>query len=168
MSLLCLNTQSIRNKTSLMNAYLVDKSIDVLCFTEHWFTEEEINPLFLDNYKIVTCFPRKTMSGGGTMILTKRNIKSIPLLRINKLSLEYQCEVSAIYIKEIDLIVLCLYRSPAASFATFLDHLHNILETIDISKNIMVCGDFNVKFNLQENDSRELVNIFESLNLFSS
>lgn len=55
-SLLCLNTQSIRNKTDLLTGYLADKSLDILCFAEHWLYDEETEPFIvrrLQNYLLL-------------------------------------------------------------------------------------------------------------------
>lgn len=49
------------------------------------------------------------------------------------------CEVSAALIEKLDLIIICLYRSPSVDFAIFSEKLNKILDCIDKFKNIIVC-----------------------------
>lgn len=102
------------------------------------------------------------------MVATNSKYDITPLHKINNLSVEYYCEVSATFIKNYNLIILCFYRSPAANFKLFMENLHKIFQHIDVSKNIVVCGDFNVKFNLRDRESLELEDFLATYNLISS
>lgn len=149
LNILYLNTQSIRNKKDLLEAYIADKSFTALRFTEHWLNEEEAEIPLIENYKIAISFTRKFMTKGGSIILTESKHDIIPLPKINNLSVEYYCQVSATFIKKYNLIVLCFYCSPVADFKLFMENLHKIFQDVDLSKNIIVCGDFNVNFKLK-------------------
>lgn len=56
---------------SVVNLYLVDRSVDVVCLDEHWLRNKEINAIILEEYKIVKCFSREEIPRGGTAIFVK-------------------------------------------------------------------------------------------------
>jgi hypothetical protein len=57
----CMYVQSLINKhlelTVLLSTSL--QSVDVLCFTGHWLSEDQINMLEIHNFKLVSKFCRK-------------------------------------------------------------------------------------------------------------
>lgn len=48
---------------------------------------------------------------------------------------------------------MCFYRSPSSDFNIFMDYLEKIFDLKDISKYIIVCDDFNVKFNTNDDNN---------------
>lgn len=61
-----INVRSLRSKYLQLEAFLVDKEIDILCITEHWMSPEEISVQQLLGYKIAGYYAREAFSGGGT------------------------------------------------------------------------------------------------------
>jgi hypothetical protein len=68
-SMLCLN-----NKIQELALYLHvnDFIMDVLCFTEHWISEDQIKPITLDQYKLSTHFCRNEKRGGVVHVYLSR------------------------------------------------------------------------------------------------
>lgn len=157
----------MRNIVNEIEAHLIDKCCDVLCFSEHWLTENEIEIYNLDNYTLGSYYCRKSLIHGGVAIFTKQNLKCINLVNINGLSIEYHCETTAIFIVDFNTIILNLYRSPSANFDIFINNLTKILLLLDFTKNIIICGDFNVKFNLNDKESMQLTDLMETFDLHS-
>lgn len=48
--LMYLNSQSIRNKRDLFDAFLINNNCKILCLSEYWFTELEIKELKIGNF----------------------------------------------------------------------------------------------------------------------
>lgn len=167
-NLFFINSQSIRNKYEIFESFSADKSIDVICVAEHWLTKEEVTPEIMDNFKTATSYCRSSKSGGGTLILTNPKYTVTPIAKINDLCMESYCEVSAVYVEEFNLTIICLYRTPSANHKIFLNNLEKIFNAVDTSKNLIVCGDFNVKFNLNDSESRDLIDFFGTFNLTPS
>lgn len=162
------NVQSIRNKNNLIEAFLYDKDFKILCFAEHWLTEEEVVTLKLEGFKVASSFCRKNKGYGGVLILIASSWDFIPLAKINKLSLEQICEISAIYIPIYNLTIVNIYRSPSANLEYFLEILDRTINQLDFTTKVLICGDFNVKFNSNENDALDVINLLESYNFTSS
>lgn len=76
------------------------------------------------------------------------------------------CEISAIEIQSLNIIIICIYRSPNGELNIFFDIINQILNKItQINKYIYIYGDFNI--NLMNNTSakKDFSNLIESYNL---
>jgi hypothetical protein len=71
-------------------------------------------------------------------------------------------------VSAINLLVLCIYRSPSGDFAYFMDQLELVLcRLYKLSTNIVICGDFNVNF-LESTPRVDTLNsLMASFGLFS-
>lgn len=167
-NLLFVNIQSVRKIKNELEALVADKSYGALCIAEHWLTSEECEEFFLDNYRTATFYSRKNMIHGGVMILVSKSYNFIPLTKINNFSIEFHCEVTAILLTELATIIITVYRSPSADFKIFINNLQIILNSLDLSKNVVIAGDFNVKFNEVGNQTSELLDMLESYNFYSN
>ena len=56
--ILHINIRSLRNKVEYVENFVVDQNIDVICLTEHWWNQEEINCLNIDGYKVAASYSR--------------------------------------------------------------------------------------------------------------
>lgn len=155
--------RSIRNKVHQLEAALVENDIDVLCLSEHWLLEEEATSLSVDGYNIVSYTCRTNYKGGGTVILVKKSINSENVLNLNNFIVEGCIEVCAVFLKDFNMYVVCLYRSPSGRLATFLTALEGIICQIGHQKHIVLMGDFNVSFGigseLGDADSLEVIGL---------
>lgn len=147
-------------------------SIDLLCFSEHWLTEDNLNAINLTNYKKISSFSRTTYTHGGVSIFASDKITNIKCREdINKVSIEKHIELAGIEInlsknKRENAIVIVLYRSTSGDIAIFFRNLEYILGKLATEqKQIILVGDFNITFNTKSNHREKLVNLCSAYNL---
>ena len=65
------NVQSLNNKLLDMAMMLtVDNlNVNILCFTEHWLLEDQMNVLNIDQFRLVSNFSSYSTSGGSHIFL---------------------------------------------------------------------------------------------------
>jgi hypothetical protein len=86
---------------------------------------------------------------------------------ICNLSEELTCELTGIYIKKINAVLITLYRSPLGDFNKFAGILESLLSKLVNKKyQIIIIGDFNVHFNNLRNNEKTVLNLFKSFNLY--
>jgi hypothetical protein len=82
------NVQSLFNKQMklmvLLNTSL--HNINALCFTEHWLSEDQLNLLVINNFKLVSKFCKKDFKNGGSCIFVKNDLKVKEIAFLNDLS----------------------------------------------------------------------------------
>lgn len=61
--MLHINARSLRKKTDETEANLADKGIDILCITEHWLTNYEINVVQIHGYKLGKLLRQEPLQG---------------------------------------------------------------------------------------------------------
>jgi len=68
------NVQSLNNKLLELSISLSidDINADILCFTEHWLRENQLNSVHIDQFKLVSSFSRSIRTGGGSSIFVKK------------------------------------------------------------------------------------------------
>ena len=102
----------------------------------------------IDNYMIPSYFCRQGLGYGGSLIMAHQSLECRILTQITDLSMEKICELSAILIPQIKLVVITLYHAPSGDFQEFLNILSESLTLVDtVNMNVLVGGDFNVLFN---------------------
>jgi hypothetical protein len=102
----------------------------------------------MDNYLLGAHFCRSLFKQGGVSIFILNDFlfQDIDLQMFVK---EKDLEICALstQVSSINLLVLCVYRSPTGDFAYFMDQLELALcRLYKLSTNIVICGDFNVNF----------------------
>ena len=153
LSLLNQNFQCIKNKIYELDVMLNDelRDLDIICGTEHWLNEKEINSYPLPNYKISSSFCRSNYKNGGSIIFVK---DSIPGKHTEKkltyyLNEEKVFEHSVTEFKHpnISLTIACVYRSPDGCLISFLEKLEILLNSLtNKNSQLILCGDFNINF----------------------
>src|SRR5215475_5831628 len=108
------NVQSLYNKLIDISISISTDGInaDVLCSTEHWLKINQIDTIYIDQFKLVSNFTRSTRTGGGSSIFVKEHLRTKEVVYINRLGCESTFEVSTIELKHFNLIIICIYRSP--------------------------------------------------------
>jgi exonuclease III len=165
------NIQCISNK--LLDIDLVLKSrvenIDVLCFTEHWMKEDYLNLIKIEQYKLVSHFSRKKYNHGGSCIYVKNSIITKEVNCIQGLSVEKDFEMSMTEVVDYDYIIVCIYRSPDSNFRIFLKNLVVVLQKIQLrNKKLLLCGDWNINFMLDNIRLQELQILLESYGMMNT
>ncbi|KAG5869876.1 hypothetical protein JTB14_013868 [Gonioctena quinquepunctata] len=162
--LLHLNVQSVRFKFNLLEALAEEFDYDFICLNEHWLTFDEYHSVNLKGYKPVSGFCRTRMEHGGVCIYVKEQLKAYPLpTNISNISSELHFEVSGLCYSNLQL--LTIYRSPDGEFGSYMSKTNELLGKLDHKKNIIITGDFNVKFNPMDNQAHQLCNLFVSYGL---
>jgi exonuclease III len=90
-------------------------------------------------------------------------------VNIQKYCTDYDIEACAlkIYLNKTALYILTVYRSPAGDFKKFIENLDNILIFLTNTKTeVIVCGDINVNYLINNNKKYQLNSILNSFNLF--
>jgi exonuclease III len=64
--------------------------------------------------------------------------------------------------------IITLYRSPTGNFDTFLFNLERVLQVLcDSTTDIIICGDINVDYRVENERKKQLNNLLHSFNLTS-
>lgn len=152
LKLLHANVRSLRNKTGQVEAFLVDKDIDIIGLTEHWLSEEEISDITLGEFCCIGYSSRTQCRGGGTAVFGKKDqLMAIQVVdSVSKLNVDRCIEMSCVFIKNFSLHILIIYRSPKGNFDAFLSVLEGLLSEWGTGKNLVVMGDFNVHFGTED------------------
>ncbi|KAL3273466.1 hypothetical protein HHI36_014910 [Cryptolaemus montrouzieri] len=141
----------MRKKINEIEIILGDDDWDIVCVNEP-LRAWEVDVLKIGNFCLAS---RTTACGGGSLILLKPSITSIPVDYINELGLEKNCEICCVYLNELNVIVLNLYRD----LAIFLGFRY--LK----AARIVVTGDFNVHFGSGDGDGTRLYDLMVAFSL---
>jgi len=163
-----LNIQSISNKQTELDLVLKSdlRNIDVLCFTEHWIKEDYLNLIQIEQYKLVSEFSRKMYDHGGSCIYVKKGIRTKELNCFTDISVEKEFEMSATELVDFGFIIVCIYRPPDSNFWTFLKILESTIQIAqEKEKKLLMCGDWNVNFMLNNTRIDEVKNLLGSYGL---
>lgn len=158
------NVCSIRNKTGEIEATIYARQrYNMLCFTEHCMLQEEIEHLKVLDYSVVSSFCRENSKHGGSAILCGPAWETKTLGQLTDLSVEHECEVSAIEITKLDLVVVTIYRPPGGNFSILLDVINSILNvSLGLKKYVILNGDFNIHFEKNYNLKEQFLDLTES------
>lgn len=164
-----INIQSLRNKTQDLEVELsLERKADVLAITEHHLNPNEESSIHLEDYQLASCFTRTNKKKGGSCIFIKEGIESEEIQHIKNESVETVIECSAIKLKNLNTIILCIYRPPNGDLQIFFQKLSAILDLLkhkDKKNKLCICGDFNIDLNNKNKKSKEFKDILTSYNL---
>ena len=127
------SVQCLRNKTNELELLLDENKLDFLCINEHWFLNDEISYVCLNNYKFVAHFTRTKSIHGGVAIYCLKRFNCYPNKQVNNLSVELHCEIVGISYS--DTQILTVYRPPNGDFNIFLEKLSLALDIITNKNN---------------------------------
>ena len=163
-SVYCLNIQSILPKKEEVFQFIKEKNISLLALNETHLTENVFdNEINLEGYDIVRCDSHNRYTG-GVLFYIKKDINY--RVFYEKVFGDHLW-VLGIAIDEVphcSLNIACLYRSPSASRAEFLDILDEILDDI-LMKNLIIMGDFNIDLIKVDNYGEKLKSVMEKRGL---
>jgi exonuclease III len=119
--------------------------------------EDYLNLIQTDQYKLVNYFSRKKYAHGT---------RTGELNYIQDLNEEKEFEMLATELVDYGFIILCIYRPPDSNFQNFLKIFESIMQkTEPKKKEILMCGDWNLNFMLENKRTQEVKNLLESYNL---
>jgi exonuclease III len=165
LSIFYINIQSIRNKLMEIDVLLATSTIkyDLLCFSEHWITNTEMESLSIKGYKLISYFCRKTHTHGGVAVFACLNLecKKVELVKYCK---ELDCEISGV--STLSVVIVCLYRSPNGNFQAFLDILNELFLNLKLlKKKVLIVGDYNIQFNKNNLEKMQFSDFVQSFDL---
>nr|CAH7739392.1 unnamed protein product [Callosobruchus chinensis] len=143
-------------------------NIGILAISEHHLADDYIEYIKFVDFRIVTHFSRTIRKNGGAAILAKSNIECTPI-NLQNISVEGHVELCATkFILDSSVIcIVAVYRPPNGCIYTFIDNLSRALAAVSAtSRNIVLCGDFNINVNKTCPDTLLLMDVLESFNIF--
>jgi hypothetical protein len=125
------SVQSIFNKQMELKVLLNTSlhNIKVLCFTEHWLSEDQLVLLEINNFKLVNKFCRKDCKNGGSCVFVTKELNTREITFLNDLSCEKNFELAVVEIVEFKWLLVCIYRSPHSD-GIFLEKLETLVDRI--------------------------------------
>lgn len=165
-----LNIQSLAKKLSILQHWANYESADVLCITEHWLREPQIQSIILEDFTIVDYFCREKFQHGGVLIAVNKKLKAVPLKELGNFCRELDVEVSGAYLPQKKVVVLSTYRSNKGCFESFTKTLENIFSFLSLkyrTQQVVLTGDFNVNFLKHSNELKILENLLSSFDMSS-
>lgn len=137
----------------------------MLCFTEHFLRPEEEPALSIPGFTISSCYSRTKHRCGGAMILTRADLDCTERIDLVEKTIEMDCEIAAVEIKKLNMVIVTVYRPPNGNYCTFLDQITQILEILMYhSRLVIITGDFNIVFNINDNRKKSFIDLFSSYN----
>lgn len=148
LKLFYLNTQCIRNKIDELHFFLGNKAFNILCFAEHWLVNNEVNFYKIEGFNLASIYCRNNLKNGGVSIMVS-NDTTFSEIDIKLYCIEQSLEVVAIYILKFNMLVMSLYRSPKGDLDLFFTKFETILLRFSkLNHRVLICGDFNIDFNV--------------------
>lgn len=139
---------------------------DVVCVSEHWLTDNQVELFVPDDYILADFMCRKVKKNGGVAIFVRHNIKFLKI-DVSSYSSELNGEFSCIRLLDQNIIIISLYRSPNGDVNVFLENFELIMRKIlKFKTNVAICGDYNIEMGGSDAlISKIFSNLLRSLNL---
>ena len=116
--------------------------------SEHWLKRDE--PVSIPNYCVVDKYCRQEFLHGGTMCLINSQLLESCLCKreckFDELLEEKVFEFSLMFVSNINLYVLCIYRSPLGNVDVFFSKMETLLSRLPVKARLILCGDLNIDF----------------------
>lgn len=146
------------------------ESIDIICLTETFIKRGSESNLRLSNYKLASSYSRTHQKRGGTCIIVKNNL-DYTALDTHKyvIPTEKHFEYCGIKIISLNIIIICIYRTPDSDIEFFFHSLDALLTKLNVIKpniKIILCGDWNINILNTTKCTERLRSILTNYNLF--
>ena len=167
------NARSVRNKASELSEFVVDKRLDMCAITETWINDVVKDKVICGDltppgYKLEHT-ARSLGKGGGVAVLCKSELqakkqKVSKYLAFESLELMLKCHGG-------DIRLCVIYRPPLGSkyskpLSEFLREFHHYMDSHATSSGkLVVLGDFNLHFEMNNVDTSRFKDLLFSLNL---
>lgn len=161
-----MNIQCLRNKISEIELLASDLDSSFICLTEHWCRSSEMPRVAIPGFKLIDFSARTSFKNGGTCIFAKENLQCQVIPDKLKLYRDKDFEFSAIYSKDLDYKIICIYRAPSGDHNYFFKSLESLLSNLNATKSkILICADFNIDWLTVCPIQTELSDFLTSFNL---
>lgn len=159
------NTQSINNKSTLIEEHIREKGLDLMCFTETWHhpgTYSAISEACPPGYSYMEA-ARNTGHGGGLAVIHRQDLELSPI----SLPTTSSCECLAFKCKPpFPMTVLLIYRPPKPNPA-FIPEMSDLFTTLcTTSANTIILGDINIHVDTPScHFATDFLQLLDTLNL---
>ena len=144
LKVLCLNVHSLKK-----HIYDIERTVqamsspDAICLQETWLDEGyDVDRYQLQDLKLIA-----NSKGSGRGLATYYNDK---FEVTDSVSTEI-CQITRISSNKID--VISVYRSKKCCMKDFITMIFKIIDSIDTSKDVLLCGDLNIKYSEETTNS---------------
>ena len=144
LKVLCLNVHSLKK-----HIYDIERTVqamsspDAICLQETWLDEGyDVDRYQLQDLKLIA-----NSKGSGRGLATYYNDKFEVM---DSVSTEI-CQITRISSNKID--VISVYRSKKCCMKDFITMIFKIIDSIDTSKDVLLCGDLNIKYSEETTNS---------------
>jgi hypothetical protein len=142
----------------MINIFLYDEAPDILILTEHGLKDLEVKCISFQGYNITAHYSRVKHKSGGVLIITKISLE-VDILDFNIFCNELNIETCGIDLKINTYVIriIGIYRSPSGSKDMFFDTFDKLLlNSLTSKKDLIVVGDFNIPWNIEDNNKHNL------------
>ena len=158
-----LNINHLLRKFDQLEHYVTKRNYDIFCVTETWLHDRVPNSeVQIEGYKLFRK-DRKVGEGGGELIYVRDSIRTTTHEVLNDTDVEsLWVEVKLPKIKSA--LVCCMYRQPKQiSNQHYEAILDNIEQALSINDNIIILGDLNYDYCIDENLANNPIHYIECL-----
>nr|CAI5821856.1 unnamed protein product [Callosobruchus analis] len=162
------NVQSLGNSVDKINLVLQEHPLcKVLCVTEHWKSEEQLQQIGIQGFKLASSFCREEGHHGGAAVYVEKNVMFQENRNLNKISVigEFECAVVEYKIGNRHFVCCAIYRPPSGDRRIFFLKLEELLTHLNQTKIIIITGDFNIEMFYENNLKSELYSLMYSFSL---
>ena len=163
------NIRGLKGKLDQLTNFLYSDPPHIVCLTEHYLKDQEIDLTVFEHYKLSAKFCRKQHKNGGSCIFVHENINfnTIPTDHVYK---EKDFEICAIKLDlcKMNIVIIVVYRSPSGDYNYFLSKLELFLKSLCTTKTkLIICGDINVDYLYNHSRKQQLDMLMANYNLTS-
>lgn len=166
------NIQSIGNSVDKLQFVLNNNlHCKVVCLTEHWKTERQLDMIGMGDFKLIARVCREENKHGGSAIYVHSSITATHRRRLTDFSIigHFECAVVECVIKNKAYIIASVYRSTGGNINLFFEKLEQLLTIIhEEAKAVMIAGDFNIHLEYPNKEKDEFLSLMDSFQLTPS
>ena len=157
-----LNIHCLEPKVDQVQIYLYKHDFDILALSETFLCENisdaQVN---IEGYKLYRK-DRVGRIGGGVAFYVKDGIEAIPEVKLNDSDIE-ALWLRLVYPFRPPILICCMYRPPNSSTQYYDKMLEVIDASINITEDIIILGDLNFNYVIDENLSKNPIHYIENL-----
>lgn len=168
LKVICINCQSILNKISNIEILVFKEDPDIICVSESWCNNLNINTVNISNYTMASFFVRRHHIHGGVLILIKDSISFKNLDNVSNMSEEMHSEFCGISfsLNGRNYCLLNVYRPPDGNIGVFIDRVSQLLMLYSKQfVNIILCGDVNIDYLVDSEEKTIFCDLVDSYGL---
>jgi exonuclease III len=140
-----------------------------MCLTEHHLNILQKTYVNIEGYTIGAQFCRVLYEKGGVIIYVHSSLQYINI-DLSEYSKEKDIEICAVklIINSLNMFIIAIYRAPSRNLKYFLQQLDNNLQSLSTpASHIIICGDLNITYLVENEQKKQLDNLLLMYNLMS-